>query len=60
VNFVHSNNPGGVNDCQRQAITKIDDEVAIAKDVAATEIANESKMAYKMYEGNKIINEYIL
>lgn len=39
---------------------KIDDEVVKAKARAAIEIANESKMAYKMYAGSKIMNEYII
>lgn len=39
---------------------KIDDEVVKAKAMAAIEIANESKMVYKMYAGSKIMNEYII
>lgn len=39
---------------------KIDDEVVKAKAMAAIEIANESKMTYKMYAGSKIMNEYII
>lgn len=39
---------------------KIDDEVVKAKAIAAEELANESKMKYKMYAGSKIMNENII